>query len=76
MSNDTQLILDIWDTVRDILPTAKRVEVANGILRAFSEYGFEARDISAIADEDSDLEEAYYEIFYEGDYPMEDEDDQ
>lgn len=75
MSNDTQLILDIWETVRDILPATKRAEVANGILRAFSEYGFEARDISGIADEDSDLEEAYYEIFYEGEYPADEEDD-
>ena len=73
--NDTQLVLDIWEAVRDSVPVAKRAEVANGILRAFADYGFEAREICDIVDEDDDLEQAFEEVF-EGEMDDEDEEDE
>ncbi|CAM6054976.1 unnamed protein product [Sphagnum tenellum] len=75
MNSDTQLVLDIWEAMRDYLPAAKRTEAAHGLLRAISEYGIESREISSIVDEDNDLEEAYYDIFHEGEYPDDEDDD-
>jgi len=73
--NDTQLVLDVWEAVRDSVPVAKRPEVANGIMRAFADYGFEAREICDVVDEDDDLEQAFVDVFHEGEYP-DDEDEE
>jgi hypothetical protein len=67
--NDTQLVLDVWEAVRDALPAAKRGDCAQSLLRAFADYGFEGREISGIIDEDGDLETAYYDIFHDGETP-------
>jgi len=67
--SDSQLILDIWDVVRDYTPVAKRAECALGIMRAFYDYGFESREIIDIVDEDDDLHQAFYEVYHDGEHP-------
>lgn len=67
--NDTQLVLDVWEAVRDALPAGKRADYAQSLLRAFADYGFEAREISGIVDEDDDLETAFYDVFHDGEPP-------
>lgn len=63
MNSQTQLILDVWEVYRDLLPINKRVDAAEDMLAAFVEYGFEPEDISTIVDEDPVLHDAFYEIF-------------
>jgi hypothetical protein len=63
MSNEAQLILDVWEAVRDHIPHAKRTPIAQDLLVAFSEYGFEGADCSTIVDEDPDLAAAFEEVF-------------
>jgi hypothetical protein len=60
--NDAQLVIDIWDTVRDNVTASKRTEVAIGIMRAVLEYGM-------------DLEEAFFEVYYDGEHPEEEEEE-
>lgn len=65
MSSEAQVILDIWDAVRDHLPHAKRTAIAQELLYAFQEYGFEGGDIATIVDEDPDLAAAFEAVYNE-----------
>lgn len=67
MSNEAQVILDVWEAVRDHLPHGKRAAVAQDIVYAFQEYGFESGDCGSIVDEDPDLAAAFADIFTEDD---------
>ena len=70
MSSEAQLVLDIWDVVRDNISHSKRRGVAEDLLYAFMEFGFEAGDCASIVDEDPDLASAFDEVF------ADDEDDE
>lgn len=65
MSAEVQLVIDVWEAVRDHLPPNRRVEAAFGIMRALAEYGLEAADLGDVEDEDADLAEAFGEVFGE-----------
>jgi hypothetical protein len=55
MSSDSKLIVEVWDTIRDIIPAGKRDDAALRILRLFEEYGFEIQEAEG---EDKILDEA------------------
>ena len=63
MTGESQMIFEIWDAVRDFIPVGKRVEVAELILKAAADAGFEASELASVGDEDGDLEEAYHLVF-------------
>jgi hypothetical protein len=63
MSNEAQMVVEIWDAVRDFVPASKRTDVAELILKAAAEYGFEAAGLADVVEEDSDLEDAYKTVF-------------
>lgn len=63
MSSEAQVILDVWDAVRDHIPHAKRASVAHDVLTAFVGYGFERGDCDTIVDEDPDLSAAFGDVF-------------
>lgn len=63
MSSEAELIIRVWETVRDSVSHSKRGEIAKDLLYAFCEFGFEAADIASITDEDTDLEEAFLEVY-------------
>ena len=67
MSSEAQLILGVWEVVRDHLPHGKRAVIAQDLLYAFQEYGFESGDCTTIIDEDPDLAAAFDEVFLEDD---------
>jgi len=73
MSGEAQVILEVWDTVRDFIPVSKRSDAAKIILKSFADYGFEAADIIEIADEDENLAEAYEIIFSDQEEELDDE---
>lgn len=73
MSGEAQVVLEIWDTVRDFIPVSKRPDVAEILLKSFADYGFEASDLCEITDEDEDLADAYGIIFSDQEELDEDE---
>jgi cupin superfamily acireductone dioxygenase involved in methionine salvage len=73
MSSEAQVILDVWEAVRDHIPHAKRAAIAQDIVYAFEEYGFEGTDCASIMDEDPDLATAFQEVFSDEDDDEEEE---
>lgn len=65
MSSEAQVILDVWEVIRDHLPHNKRAAIAQDLLYAFQEYGFEGEECATIVDEDPDLALAFDEVFLE-----------
>lgn len=63
MKSESNLVIEVWEQVRDYLPANRRHDAAVGILRAFTEYGFEQDDLSDIIDEDDILTAAYNDFF-------------
>jgi len=63
MSSEAQLLNEIWEAVRDVLPAKARGDAALGIIRAMAVYGFEPVDLVSAADEDNDLTAAYNEVY-------------
>lgn len=71
MSSESELVLAVWEAVRDNLPYAKRPEIAKDMLYAFAEW-FDAEELGPVVDEDPDLRDAFDEV-----YPsVEDEDEE
>ena len=76
MKREANLVLTIWDEVRDHIAPAKRADVALTLLRCFEEFGFDERDLADISDEDAILARAYalaFDIEEDGDTSGEDE---
>jgi hypothetical protein len=73
MNSESKVVAEIWDLVRDSLPSSRRLEIAIAILRSFEEYGFDSRDMQDILDEDVYLSRAFADLY--GDDDEEDEDD-
>lgn len=63
MSNEVELVLAVWEAVRDHLPHTRRADIAKDLLYAFAEFGFEPAELASIADEDPDLNNAFDEVF-------------
>lgn len=63
MSSEMELVVGVWEVVRDNVPHNKRGDVAKDLLAAFADFGFEAAELAAITDEDPDLAEAFDEVF-------------
>lgn len=71
MSSESELVLAVWEAVRDNLPYAKRSEIAKDVMYAFAEW-FDADELATVVDEDPDLRDAYEEVYP----PIEDEEDE
>jgi hypothetical protein len=67
IKSESNLVIEIWEHVRDSIPSARRHDAATGIIKSFVEFGFEKEDFSDIVDEDDILTAAYNEVFNEGD---------
>lgn len=63
MSNEVELVLAVWEAVRDHVPHTRRGDIAKDLLYAFAEFGFEPAELASIADEDPDLSMAFDEVF-------------
>lgn len=73
MNSESKVIAEIWDLVRDHIPSSRRLEIAIAMLRSFEEYGFDSRDMQDILDEDVYLSRAFADLY--GDDEEEDEED-
>ena len=74
MNSESKAIAEIWDLVRDNIPSSRRLEIAIAMLRSFEEYGFDSRDMQDILDEDVYLSRAFADL-YGDDEEEEDEED-
>ncbi|MEO9258294.1 MAG: hypothetical protein ABI207_07925 [Crocinitomicaceae bacterium] len=72
MNSESRLIAEVWETVRDTIPAAKRLDTAMTWLRLFEEYGFDSSDFADLVTEDKILSEAYSLLF---DEPVEEDDE-
>ena len=63
MSSEAELVLSIWEAVREVVPHTKRADLCKQIVYAFAEFGFDGDDLESIMDEDAELSEAYQEVF-------------
>lgn len=63
MTKESRFLLEIWEQIRDVVPTARRGDVALGIVRAFAEFSHDERDLADIVDEDINLAKAYRDVF-------------
>lgn len=63
MKSESQLVIELWDLVRDQIQPARRLETATSFLRAFEEFGMDERDLQDVLDEDPYLTRAYREVF-------------
>lgn len=74
MTNETSLVLEIWNVVSEQVQATKKQDIAVDIVRAFAEYGFEASDLTDLKFEDPYLEVAC-EIVFEENEEDEEEDE-
>ena len=65
MSSEAELVIDVWEAVRDHVPHNKRGDIARDLLYAFADFGFEPTEMASITDEDPDLRDAFDEVFPE-----------
>lgn len=64
MAAEAQLLVDIWDAVRDVVPAGRRPDLAEAVVRAFANYGCEPADLHDVED-DPDLTQACQVVFDE-----------
>ena len=74
MKDESKVVVELWDLVRDHIPPTQKLDVAIAFLRAFEEYGFDSRDMQDIVDDDRYLARAYNDL-YEEDEEDEEEDE-
>jgi hypothetical protein len=75
MNSEVQLIVEIWDLMRDTVLPARRLETAIQVLRAFEEYGFEPETLKDVMDEDRYLQRAYEDLYDETEDEQSDDDE-
>jgi len=73
MNSESKVVAELWDLVRDHIPSPRRLEMAIAFLRAFEEYGFDSRDMIDIMDEDQYLCRAFADLYDVGDEDEEDD---
>mgnify|MGYP000393835853 CR=1 FL=1 len=75
------LVLELWEFVVEYLPTGKKEDVANKLVKIFADKGLESTDFESIKGEDSHLDSAIDNAFeggeddYEFDYESNDYED-
>jgi hypothetical protein len=63
MKSESKLLIELWDTIRDQIQPARRLEVATSFVQCFEDYGMDERDLQDVLDEDPYLTRAYREVF-------------
>jgi hypothetical protein len=63
LTNEAELVVSVWEVIRDSVPHNKRADIARDLLYVFSDYGFEPAELASVVDEDPDLAEAFEEVF-------------
>lgn len=59
MKTESNLFIDLWDKVRDLIPVPKRTDVAFSLLQTFIDHGHDLKDFEDITEEEPALARAY-----------------
>lgn len=65
MKHESHLITELWELVRDHIPTSQKLDTAIQFLRTFEEHGVDSSDMADIIDEDRYLARAYDDLYGE-----------
>jgi molecular chaperone GrpE (heat shock protein) len=60
---EVEVILELWDSVKDFIPAKSRTEVAENFLSVLANYGVDPKELGIIAEEDPNLHNAYETLF-------------
>jgi len=67
MELNPSLVLDVWELVSEYLPTNRKEDVANKMVKIFADKGLDQDDFYSIKGEDNHLDLAI-DNFHEGDH--------
>jgi hypothetical protein len=60
---EAELVLELWNAVRDFIPAGKRDAVAEEFLSKFENFGVDPAELVDVVDEDRNLSNAYQELY-------------
>ena len=63
MTNEVEVFLELWDAVRDYIPSKERDVVAETFLTTIVQFGTDHKELEIIADEDRNLHNAYQSLW-------------
>lgn len=55
MNAECDMVHQIWETVKDSLPSSKRAEISLSLVKVFEEYGLDHRQLNGLLDDDVDI---------------------
>lgn len=73
-SMDTEIVYELWEIVKPVIPAKEKLEVAERIIKLCDDNGFQKDDIEEMVENDKILETAFDRYFVD-DYEDEDDDD-
>ena len=56
-----ELILEVWDHIKDFIPVKERQAIAYSFVEKFEEYGFDVDNLANIEGEDKYLDKVFSE---------------
>lgn len=57
MSSEAEMVIEIWDNIKENIKSSDRKDVATCIIQAMLNYGFDYAELATIEDEDEMLGE-------------------
>jgi hypothetical protein len=60
---EVELILELWNSVKDFIPAKSRDDVAEEFLSTLTNFGVDSGELSIIAEEDRNLHNAFETLF-------------
>lgn len=71
MNSDSELILELWYLMKDLVSTSEKSDYATKLLTIFEDYGFDPSELKDLEGEDKDIDEALRSLY--GEYESEEE---
>lgn len=68
-----ELILEVWDQVKDFIPVKERQAIAFSFIEKFEDYGFDVDHLSNIEGEDRYLDKVFAEKAVQYNLDLDDE---
>jgi|TARA_R110001606_G_scaffold47376_3_gene120591 hypothetical protein len=66
-TNDMEIILDVWDTMKSYIPAKEKMAAAERIIKLCDDNGIRKTDIAEMTDDDKILETAFDRYFIDDD---------
>jgi hypothetical protein len=63
MEVDSKFVAELWETVKDFVPLAKREDVATSFLEVFLDHDVEIEDLDLLKGADDSLDAALDELY-------------